>query len=234
MNIKSLSIALLGVASLFASCKKETTEPNNSNEPRRWLKVYNNVILGDDKNTAEGQFFNTRTGAVVKLADAASVRSQLSLLYSVTYGGATYMSAPATLDAADPYNTEDDADAEPIYSAPGAGIASWSAADKNSIMLHLEDMPSSEFDALAGSSWTAFDAAFKKYNDGEADLSFAADAVAPDAGDVYLIQINGSLRCIMQVQTSSFSQADGFVKFNLIVEGREDMSAAGKALMPAE
>lgn len=228
MKYLQLAAALLCAASLtFSSCSKSDGDSNTAT-PRRWVKTYSNIVIGDDENDAEGQFLNTRTGQVVKLRNSASVRSQLSLLYSVTYGGASYLTAPANLDAEDPYNT----DRGPIYEAPGLGILDWSSNELNSIELYHCDMTAAQFGQI--SDWKSFDNAFRINNDGEPDLSAGNSIMGPSAGQIYLLQINGSLRCIAQVITASNSQTTGFIKLNIIVEGREDMSSAGKALMPAE
>jgi len=229
-NATKLSSFLLGAAILMASCSKKNDDPVTT--PQRWMKSYSNIILGDDENSTQGQFFNTRTGQVVKLQDAAPVRNQLSLIYSVTYGGNAYLAAPANLDEDDPY----DNDEGPIYNAPGAGINFWTASEKNSMEISLCNMTGAEFDQLAGTAtWQAFDNAFRKNNSGEADLSFTSNSILdPDAGAVYLIQLNGSIRCIARIITTSPDQSAGYLKFNMVVEGRDDMSAAGKALMPAQ
>lgn len=221
---------LLGAATLLSSCSKKNDE--TAATPKRWTKMYRNVILGDDENPAEGQFLNTMTGQVIKLQDAAPIRNQLSLLYSVTYGGNAYLSAPANLDEDDPY----DNDEGPIYNAPGAGINSWSSSEKNSMEIYFCNMTGSEFDQMAGAgTWAAFDNAFRKNNNGEADLSFTLNSeLDPAANNVYLIQLNGSIRCIVRITTASPAQTNGFLKFDIVVEGREDMSAAGRALMPAQ
>lgn len=230
MNKQTKVAALLLLAALcLGSCTKEDDEPIT---PRRWVKVYNNITLGDDENSSEGQFLKSRTGQVVKLQDAAPVRSELVLVYNVTYGNTSYLSSPADMDAADPYEPYEG----PIYNAPGAGIDFWASNEKNSVEMHTVAMPAAEYDQLAnGSNWQNFDAAFRKYNDGDADLSFTAHEIYnPGVGEVYLIQINASLRCIARVTAASSSQTTGFLSFKLIIEGREDMGAEGRALMPAE
>lgn len=225
--IKLTTACFLGVALLLASCSKN----DDPIMPRRWVKTYNSITIGDDENTAEGQFLNTRTGAVVKLRNSAAVRSQLSLLYSVTYAGWAYLTAPANLDAEDPYN----ANQGPIYNAPGLGILEWKSSEMNSIEVYLCNMTSSAFDQLSNSnSWQAFDNAFRSNNGGDADLSAPNSASSLSVGEVYLMQINGSLRCIVQVLSVSNSQTNGFITLKMVIEGREDMGSSGKALMPAE
>ncbi|MBC8111660.1 MAG: hypothetical protein H7Y04_11420, partial [Verrucomicrobia bacterium] len=126
MKIKYLNITLLfGMIALLIACETEkkptASKPMESkietpSRPKRWVRVFDNVIIGDDDNPAEGQFFNTRTGAVVKLQESAGVRTQLSLLYSVM-GSAAYLTAPANLTEVAPHKTHDP-NAEPIFNSP--------------------------------------------------------------------------------------------------------------------
>lgn len=227
--IKATAFLLLGTL-LVSSCKKEDS---NTATPHRWIKTYSSITLGDDNNSTDGQLLNTRTGQVVKLADAAPVRSQLSLLYYVTYGGNAYLSAPANLASEDAYYGSNKG---PIYTTPGAGLDYWNSAEKNSVEVRLSKMTSYEFDQLvSANNWLDFDAAFRKYNDGKADLSFVLNsALNPETGSIYLIELNGGLRCIVQILSASPTQTGGFVRLKIIIEGRDDMSNAGKPLMPEE
>ncbi len=239
---KTLHYALLLFCILAAaSCKKDDstkpTTPGNNNplEPKRWMKVYRDVIIANETNTSQGQFLNTRTGVTVKLADATdSVRKQLSLLCFISSSGNyVYLTAPGSLSGA-VLNSDH---SRTYFTATPNGLNNWSPVQQNTSLIRpvVGNMDASAFDQLATTAtWTAFNEAFKTNNQGDENLSFVLSYEFADNGDIFLVQINGALRMILKATSVNNDPTNGFIRADVIVEGREDMAAAGKDMMPAQ
>ena len=239
---KTLHYALLVLCVLTAACKKDdstkpTTPPTGGGtlEPKRWVKVYRDVILANETNTSQGQFLNTRTGTTVKLANAVdSIRKQLSLVCFISSGGNyVYLTAPGSLSGAVLNSDRSRA----IFTASPNGISNWAPAQQNASLLRpvAGGMDATAFDKLATTAtWPAFNEAFKTNNQGSDNLAFVLSYEFADNGDIFLIQINGALRMIFKATSVNNDPVNGFIRADVIVEGREDMAAAGKDMMPAE
>ncbi len=215
------------------ACKK--SDDAAPAEPKRWIKVYRDVIIANDRNTSEGQFLNTRTGMTVKLAEASeTIRKQLSLTcYIPDNGNYVYLSAPGSMSG----SVENSDRSHPLFTATPNGINNWSPTQQNTSLIRpvAGGMTATAFDNLANAgSWKAFNDAFTANNAGKKDLAFVKEYEFADNGDIFLVQINGALRMIFKTTGVSNDPAKGFIRADVIVEGRDDMAVAGKELMPAE
>ena len=231
---KLLYAALIPLSLLAASCgeddKKNTTV---TPEPKRWVKVYKNVVIADDRYPSQGQFLNTKTGTVVKVADATdAVREQLALTCYITESGSyVFLTAPGSLAGALGSPTT-----RPIFTQNPNGLNNWSPNELNTSQTYPANsrMTATEFDNVANAgTWTAFNEAFVHVN-GNENLGSTLSYQFAQSGDIFLIQINGALRMIVKANTVSDAITNGYIKADVIVEGREDMAEAGKAMMPAE
>lgn len=233
-----LSFAALATLAV-AACNKDdegTTTPDPT-QPRRWTKVYRDVILGDDSNSVEGQYLDTRTGIVHKMQTLPdSLRDNVSLMYYVTQTG-SYNFLTSTGSLGDiPTGTVYSL----VVSAAGYGLSNWSAAQKNTFEGKQASsggvsLSPQEFESVISTgTWDAFNNAFKENNSGDEYLAFTSSSIGPDGGQVYFGEINNAVRCIIYVKSVSSNPATGFVKFDIIVEGRTDAPSGAAAIMPAE
>jgi hypothetical protein len=241
---KFLYYALLPLCMLAATgCKKDTTTPTGptgpigggGTEPKRWVKVYKDVIIANETNTGQGQFLNTRTGASVKLADAVdSVRKQLSLVCFISSGGNyVYLTAPGSLFGA-VLNSDH---SRTIFTATPNGLNNWTPVQQNTSLIRpvVGGMDATAFDKLATTAtWPAFNEGFKNNNKGEENLAFVLSYEFAGSGDIFLVQINGALRMILKATSVNNDPTNGFIRADVIVEGREDMATAGRDMMPLQ
>jgi hypothetical protein len=216
------------------ACKK-SEEAAAPAEPKRWLKVYKDVVIANDKYVDQGQFLNTSTGMTVMLADATDdVRKQLALTCFIPdNGNYVYLSAPGSMSG----SVENRDRSRALFTATPNGINNWKPVQQNTSLLRpvAGGMTASAFDNLAGAgSWKAFNDAFKANNAGKPDLAFVKEYEFADNGDIFLVEINGALRMIFKTTAVSNDPTKGYIRADVIVEGREDMAAAGKPLMPAQ
>jgi len=227
-----IGLPLCILATLSFKKNEEAAAPA---EPKRWVKVYKDVILANDKYADQGQFFNIRTGMTLKLADATeNLRKQLALTCFIPdNGNYVYLSAPGSMSG----SVENRDRSRALFTATPNGINNWSPVQQNTSLLRpvAGGMTASAFDNLAGAgNWKAFNDAFKANNAGKTDLAFVKEYEFADNGDIFLIEINGALRMIFKTTSVSNDPAKGYIRADVIVEGREDMAAAGKAMMPAQ
>jgi len=235
--------SLLGLAALATlattACNKDDDDGGTTpTGPRRWTKVYRDVIIGDDSNTVEGHYLDTRTGIVHKMQTLPdSLRDNVSLMFYVTQTGSyDFVTTPGSIYDLPTSNSEH---SSLIWSHPVYGLDRWSAAQKNTFEARLaaygEELTPQEFESVAASgSWESFNTAFKASNNGGDYLGFVQGNFGPGGGEVYLGEINNALRCMIYVKSASSGPTNGFVKFDMIVEGRTDALSGAAAVMPAE
>ena len=144
-----------------------------------------------------------------------------------------YLTAPGSLSGA-VLNSDH---SRAIFTATPNGLNYWDPVQQNASLLRpvVGGMDASAFDKLATTgTWTSFNEAFKTNNQGSDNLSFVLSYEFADNGDIFLIQINGALRMILKATSVNNDPTNGFIRADVIVEGREDMASAGKDMMPAQ
>ncbi len=232
---------LLAIASL-AACKKEssstpTPTPNPTPTPvtpKRWVKTYRDVILYDDSAINGAQFLDTRNGMTYKMREVPdTLRKHLSLCYSVTQTGSyRYLSTTGSISS-----SASGPSSSLLWTGNPYGLNYWSAADLNTFEIRnaaygSPELTAQEFDAIATSGdWNQFNAKYKEKNSGGEYIGFVSgsDGLGKQA---YLGEINNALRMIIYVKSVSDNPTNGFVKLDIIVEGRTDAPSGAANVMP--
>lgn len=223
-------MAIASISGFFAACNKTESPTPTANS--HWVKVYKDVILGDQDNYNVGQFFKSENGEVVALEQGKSQAKFLTMMYFTGYGNAPYLTFPGNgLSTGDLLIDENR-----LFYEPNFGIISWPQADVNTGEItraakgfidgtsQVNFMKPEEFNTLIATlTWEAFIAKYKAYNSGVEDLSFESNYVLVENGAIYLIQLNDYVRGIVYVKNviSDGGSAGGSLKFDIILEGRE-------------
>lgn len=226
-------IALLTFAGTFTACTKDNNPTPKPTESKHWIKVYKDVILGNQDNHTYGQFFKSQTGEAIALENAKPQAKYLSMMFFTGYGHGTYLTFPG-----DGFSTGDlNLDENRLFHQPGLGIEFWPQGEMNSGELtlaikgyvdgttDLDYMTASEFNALADNpTWENFIAKYKECNDGSTELNFVANYTGVDNGDIFLIQLNNTVRAFLRVKNvvPDGGAAGGNIKFDIIIEGSDD------------
>lgn len=217
-------LLLLASAILLLSCDKTAT-PDPKADDKKWIVVYKDVMLGDQNNTSIGQFLKTQTGTVFSIDNAFSEQGAMSMVYFSEYGtNRLYLTFPGNAYG-EAYSKE--SETNNLFDRPTVGLNYWDAADMNSGEAALaatmdKDMSKTEFDALASSlSWNEFDAKFREYNSGKADLSNVDEVIHPGNGEVYMLQLNNTIRAFVYIKNVATGGSGGGsnVKFDMVIEG---------------
>lgn len=214
---------LLAAAVLLMSCEKTVT-PDPKPENKKWVVVYKDVILGDQNSTSIGQFLKTQTGEVFNINNAFAQQGNMSMVYFSEYGyNRRFLTFPGNAYAE---SHSKETEENNLFTRPTVGLTYWETTNINSgeIVLaatSVQNMSKSEFDALASSlNWDNFDSKFREYNSGDADLSFSFGSVAPSNGDVYLLQLNNTIRAFIYIKNIVAGGIGGSsVKFDMVIEG---------------
>lgn len=222
-----ITVLVLAVACLAPSCnKKDSARPEDST-PKQWVKVYKDVMLGDQSNTTIGHFLKTQTGEVVSIENSFAQQGYMSLMYFTEYGSnRLYFTFPGNA-----YSESISKEDEPgnFFTRATVGLNFWDAAQLNTGEIKYaatmdEDMNMTEFNALAQSlAWKDFDAKFKAYNNGDANLSFSANSIMPQNGAIYMLQLNNSVRAFVYMKNViAGSASGGSIRFDIVIEGTDD------------
>lgn len=227
------TLVLAFAAATLMSCEKSTDNPKPSDPiaEKKWVVYYKDVILGDQNNYTNGHFLKSKTGEVVKLENSSSQQNALTMMFFREYGGNVVFTFPGNAwEAQTIKNDTIDNPNRLIYQSP-LGTNFWSATNLNTGELKYAgtldgDMTSSEFNTLAASlNWSDFDATFKSYNSGDANLSFVNNYIFPSNGDIYQIQLNDEIRAFLLVKNVTKSPTNGSIRYDLIIEGGEEFVA---------
>jgi hypothetical protein len=224
----ALSVATLFTALGAASCeKKETKEPTATD--KKWIVTYRDVMLGNQKNYSLGHFFKSKTGEVIPVEQAQGQQKSLSMVMFTEYGDGVILTFPGNAYDASTFKSE--IPDNRLFAQNPGGMNHWSPGNLNSGEVTLASydgtinkMTLAEFNTLSASGdWSSFESAFKLYNGGESDLSYVANYVlGPGNGDIYLIQLNNSVRAIIYIKNVVPSSANGgSIKFDIIIEGSD-------------
>jgi hypothetical protein len=202
---------------LFVGCKKDKDE-----EPRKWVRSYSNVTLGDQHNVVAGHFFQPSIGSTVALESTTGVEKKLAMMFFTESGGSnTFLTFPANGETAATFGTADIR----LFSQNPQGVSYWDNAEMVSGMVYKPaSLTTALFDQFQESSdWDEFDQFFKNHNNDAQNLEFKATwRLNPSAGDVLLVQFQGYVRAIICVRNVvPSSDAGGSIRFDAIVEGKE-------------
>lgn len=220
---------LLATASGFSSCDKKSDPGPASPEKQHWVKVYKDVMLGDQENHTIGHFLRTQNGQVVAVENAQTQQEYLSMMYYTQYG-ANYVvfTFPGNGHSAAAYS---DIETNRLFIQNPGGIDHWAQTNLNTGEIDRAyrngaDMTVSEFNTLAASaSWSDFNAKFNYFNGDKADLS-SGSFIVPGNGEIYMIQLNNTVRGFIRVKSVVPSSANGgSIKFDMIIEGGDDYAA---------
>ncbi len=231
-------VALLSLTiPVFVSCSK--TEATPTPVKQHWVKVYKDVILGDQDNSTYGQFLKSQTGESVLLNSAKSQAQYLSMMYFTGYNNGAYLTFPGNMAS-----TGDlDLDTNPLLHDTQNGIDSWAQTDVNTGEIlrasygyingssQLDFMKPAEFNELiTNPTWDKFAAKYKACNSGSLDLDFVNNYVFPANGDIYLVQLNNTVRAIVYVKSVVTSGNNGgSLKCDIIIEGSDENTGNSNA-----
>lgn len=219
-GLQIVAMSLLASTTLISCEKSETPSPDNKVE--KWVKYYSNVSLGSQDNNTIGSFLKTQTGEVIKLENAYEQQGYMAMMFFTDYGGYNFITFPG--NAYDTWTYKNDHSNRLIFEN-NLGTNFWLQDNLNSgeittAATSSKTMTSSEFNQLSSSlSWKDFDAKFKEFNSGDANLSFVANYYNVENGTIYMIQLNNEIRGFLLVKNVANSSNGAFVKFDLIIEG---------------
>ena len=222
-----ISQLILIIIFLTFSCKKENSQTG-------WVASYQNISLGDQDNINLGNFFKPQTGQSIPLESTTGQQPYLAMIFASIQGGAnSYFTFPG--DGSGLVNTS----TNQLYAQTNVGINYWLAQNLVTGMIYLSSMTSLDYDNLvAKKSWDQFDKTFSLQNGNEPNLSYKLHYdLNPDAGNVYLVQLNGLIRAIICIRGVVNSSANGgSILFDALVEGHDKYanSSSAKYIMPAK
>ncbi|RYZ22787.1 MAG: hypothetical protein EOP49_46415, partial [Sphingobacteriales bacterium] len=167
----AITLALLTGLCIASFAQKKTA---GAKAPERWVKVYRDIMLGDQSNTSIGQFLKTATGQAIAVEDVSQIQKEIGLVFFTEYGGnyAT-LTFPGNAAAAASYGT----DQIGVFTEPG-GLNNWEASNMHSGYItnagvNAEAMSQADFNTLAASNdWNNFSKTFRQYNSGSGTLAY--------------------------------------------------------------
>lgn len=238
--LKTTAITLALIAGLciatFAQNKKATTTPKKQ---EHWIKVYHDVMMGDQANSSIGQFLKTSDGQVVSVEDAHKFQKEIGLVFFTEYN-ANYatLTFPGNATAAASYGTDDIA----VFTETPGGMNHWDQGNLNSGMITTamtseQQMSSSDFNAVASSNdWNSFSKMFRQFNSGSGKLSYTSNFMHLEGNTIYMFQMNNAVRGFIFIKNLVPKSAKGgSIKFDMIIEGGDEFRGTdSQALQPAK
>lgn len=210
-----------------------------SKPAEHWIKVYRDVIMGDQSNTTYGPFLQTSNGQVINLENAARLQKEIALVFFTEYN-ANYatLTFPGNATAAASYGTDDMA----TFTENPGGMNHWDQQNLNSGMITTagtssNQMSQADFNTVATSNdWNTFSKMFRQFNSGSSKLSYTSNFMHVEGNTVYMFQINNAIRGFIYIKTLVPKSAKGgSIKFDLIVEGGDEFkSGDAKVLQPSK
>ncbi|MGE9310519.1 hypothetical protein ACLOAU_02680 [Niabella sp. CJ426] len=194
----------------------QTAEPVGISSPKektgKYVTLFQDIMMGDQKNTKFGPFFVPSTGQCVDIETANEIQQDVAMVFFSGYAGAMILTFPANAKEADLSTSYDEID---IFKEDGMG--GWEQENINSGELYKGSMSNAAFEKLMeDNSWKAFNAAYSNNMDGQ-----YANYTNPSTG-VYCIKFSNSLRALMRVKNVIPKSAKGgSIKFDIIVENKK-------------
>lgn len=238
--LKTVAVTLTLIAGLFMATFAQSKKSSSTQKTAaHWIKVYRDVMMGDQSNAAYGPFLKTGTGEVVKIENADGHQKEIGFTFFTEYNGnyAT-LTFPGNATSAASYGTDDIG----VFTEDPGGINHWDQANLNSGQIttaatSAKEMTMAEFNAIAESGdWTSFSTAFRHFNGGSGKLSFTSNFVHAEGNTVYMFQLNNTVRGFLYIKNLVPKSAKGgSVKFDMIIEGGDEYkSSDAKVLQPAK
>jgi len=183
----------------------------------KYVAHYENLVMGDQQNTKNGQFLIPATGQCVDVDAAYEMQSEVGMVFFRGYAGAQILTFPG--------NARDAAVFESVYNEIGLfteetnGVDAWEQENVNSGDMEACSMSQEKFKSIAsGNSWKIFNSAFIAANGGSNKVG-GSHSVGPENGTVYLIKFNDGLRALMLVKNViSSGSKGGSIRFDIVVE----------------
>jgi hypothetical protein len=212
---------------------------SKSKPTEHWIKVYRDVIMGDQSNTTYGPFLQTSNGKVISLEDAARLQKEIALVFFTEYD-ANYatLTFPGNATAAASYGTDNIA----AFTENPGGMNHWDQQNLNSGLITSAtnssgDMAAADFNAVASSNdWNTFSKMFRQFNSGSSKLSYTNNYIHVEGNTVYMFQVNNAIRGFIYIKNLAPKSAKGgSIKFDLIVEGGDEFkSSDANVLQPSK
>ncbi|WP_284464407.1 hypothetical protein [Chryseobacterium sp.] len=177
----------------------------------KYVTYYQDIMMGDQKNTKFGQFFVPSSGKCVDIETAKDMQKDVAMVLFNGYGGALILTFPANAKESDLSSSYDEID---MFKESEGGMESWEQENINSGQLYKGSMSDAAFDKLVdANNWKSFNAAYANNMDG-----MYATYTNPNIG-VYNIKFSNSLRALMRIKNVvPKSGKGGSIKFDIIVE----------------
>ena len=238
--IKAAAIATAIIAGLCIASYGQTKKLPAAKKPvERWIKVYNNLMMGVQTNSSIGQFLKTATGEVIAVQDAERFQKEIAFVFFTEYG-ANYatLTFPGNAAAAASYGTDEIS----VFTESPGGMNHWEQGNLNSGYITWAstsdgDMSASDFNEVAESkSWANFSKMFSRFNSGSGKLSYVGNYVHLATNNVYMFQLNNTIRgFIYEKNLTPKSAKGGSFKFDLIIEGSDEHKSSDvKGLQPSK
>lgn len=213
--------------------KKETKDPDRAGEKineshtvsqegitssveksGKYVTYYQDVMMGDQKNTKYGPFFIPSLGQSVDVETADEMQKKVAMVLFSGYGGALILTFPANAKESDLSSSYDEID---MFKENEGGMGSWEQENINSGQLYKGSMSDAAFEKLAETnSWKAFNTAYSNAMDG-----MYSTYTNPNTG-VYCIKFSTSLRALMRIKNViPKSGKGGSIKFDIIIESKK-------------
>jgi len=175
----------------------------------KYVVYYQDIMMGDQKNTKFGPFFVPATGQCVDIETANEMQGDVAMVLFSGYGGGLILTFPANAKESDLSISYDDID---MFKEDGMG--GWEQENINSGELYKGSMSNAAFEKLMeDNSWKSFNAAYTNNMDGQ-----YASYTNPGTG-VYCVKFSNSSRALMRVKNIvPKSSKGGSIKFDIIVE----------------
>jgi hypothetical protein len=236
--LKTTAITLALVAGLciatFAQNKKTTTTPKKQ---EHWIKVYRDVMMGDQANSSIGQFLITGNGNVVSVEDALKFQRVIGLVFFTEYyANYATLTFPGNATAAASYGTDDIA----VFTDSPGGMNHWDQGHMASGMITNagtsdKEMTAGDFNTVAESKdWNSFSKMFRQFNSGSGKLSNTSNFMHIEGNTVYMFQMNNAVRGFIYIKNLVPKSAKGgSIRFDMIVEGGDEFSGTDSNALQA-
>ena len=236
---KTSAITLALVAGWCIATFAQQKNTSKGKPAEHWIKVYRDVIMGDQTNTTYGPFLQTSTGKAIDLENAANLQKEIALVFFTEYN-ANYatLTFPGNATAAASYGTDDIA----VFTENPGGMNHWDQQNLNSGMITTagsssNEMTAADFNTVAASNdWNSFSKMFRQFNSGSGKLSYTSNYVHVEGNTIYMFQVNNAVRGFIYIKNLVPKSAKGgSIKFDIIIEGGDEFkSTDAKVLQPSK
>lgn len=191
----------------------------SATENGKYVKLYQNLIIGDQQNEKYGQFFIPSKGICVNVDAAQKMQSKVGMVFFKGYAGIQILTFPGNAKEAATFESTYNEIA--LFTEETGGVDAWEQANVNSGDIEKCEMSEEKFESIsAANSWKVFNSAFITANGGSNKLN-GSHSVNPENGTVYLVKFSNSLRAIILAKNViAPGGKGGSIKFDVIVEDK--------------